>query len=490
MSDPLSRVKWTAEALPTGLSSTEVFRALARYHKLTSMKPVTPAQVEQLNAMRAEALDEALTELRKLTQATSNLAQLGVLAKYTSLCEKRNPRANWAKASTLSRSLQPASLGKLSPFSHRIALDAAKVRAGLTGSARSLAPEYWLEKLDPQHHSWRQGELGALFKKWKDDKSTPLGLWAWLEINGSDAAKQLQEKVIYLAPDKRWENAYTTDAEGLLRKRPTQAGVPGALLWTKQSNVKRMRTDGLQFYHSQLWAFVVSPGGGFYVHHHEADLFHHSSFLAGGRVLTAGMIGVSKGRIVYLSNKSGHYQPSPEDFHKGINAALKLNLTGLDLQGAVVDIFHGHDRYLAWADEWLAGGPSDYLARFQKLEGTEIHKSAWVLDRCKHLIEHEEAPTWLQMSPLARRLIWTAVQNSTVETETLDVRDKAGTVRRRTLRIGTLEWLAAKGQVPFKTITLFSTQGHNYYDVAVGSDREKELRARQYSEARGDVVDF
>lgn len=38
-------------------------------------------------------------------------------------------------------------------------------------------------------------------------------------------------------------------------------------------------------------------------------LLHHSSFLAGGPVAAAGMLGATDGRLTYLSNNSGHYSP-------------------------------------------------------------------------------------------------------------------------------------------------------------------------------------
>jgi hypothetical protein len=56
-------------------------------------------------------------------------------------------------------------------------------------------------------------------------------------------------------------------------------------------------------------AFVVSGNYKLYVHSHLSGRFHHSSFLAGGRVLAAGEISIIQGNLVAISRKSGHYQP-------------------------------------------------------------------------------------------------------------------------------------------------------------------------------------
>ena len=59
-------------------------------------------------------------------------------------------------------------------------------------------------------------------------------------------------------------------------------------------------------------AMVVMRDGkneGMYIHSHIKDRFHHSSIFAGEPVHFAGEIKVSQGRIEWISNKSGHYQP-------------------------------------------------------------------------------------------------------------------------------------------------------------------------------------
>lgn len=59
--------------------------------------------------------------------------------------------------------------------------------------------------------------------------------------------------------------------------------------------------------------YVMSREGNLHVSSHSVGHRHHSSLLAGGAVSGAGELKVSKGRLVWISNKSGHY--CPDVFH-------------------------------------------------------------------------------------------------------------------------------------------------------------------------------
>ena len=59
--------------------------------------------------------------------------------------------------------------------------------------------------------------------------------------------------------------------------------------------------------------FVMSPEGTLYASNFQRmGAFHHSSFLAGGPVLAAGELEVDNGRLILVSDSSGHYQPAQE----------------------------------------------------------------------------------------------------------------------------------------------------------------------------------
>ena len=67
------------------------------------------------------------------------------------------------------------------------------------------------------------------------------------------------------------------------------------------------------------WAiFVVDFDVSFYAGPHSVDEFHHSSFLAGDAVASAGEIAVDDGTVVGVTNKTGHYKAGPAELHRAL----------------------------------------------------------------------------------------------------------------------------------------------------------------------------
>ena len=58
--------------------------------------------------------------------------------------------------------------------------------------------------------------------------------------------------------------------------------------------------------------FVVALDGKLYVGKKQQGFLHHSSFLAGGPCICAGMISVTNGVVDWLMPHSGHYRPRAE----------------------------------------------------------------------------------------------------------------------------------------------------------------------------------
>ena len=418
MSDSVpSGGQWLSDTVgaSTGLVSMLIFKSLEIYRKATLIKPATAELKETNRQLRLSALTAVVEECIRLSKTTTSAAQIGVLYRYAGLCLKRSDsirdaKKHWATATSVFKPSYAAN-----PTAR------AAQRIGFTPKAKTLsAHDYWLEKLDPKHHSWRQPELMALFTQWEKDVQSPLNLWDWLEKNGTPAAAQLAERVVYMAPDRRWENCCTVDDKSLVHKLASSTGAVGDLLWTKRSNAVRVKP--MVFYNPSFWAYVISPGGGLYVHHHEADTFHHSSFLGGDRVLGAGMIGVSKGRIVYINNKSGHYTPTPEEFYKAIKA-LKLHHTDLNIDEAVVEVIKpGAKSWLAWGKEWLAAKGA--LAPFEgplTTSDTRTEKVGLVRSLCAAVVEAGQC--WADRTALERQNIMTTAQWTTpVELAFMDSR--------------------------------------------------------------------
>jgi hypothetical protein len=73
--------------------------------------------------------------------------------------------------------------------------------------------------------------------------------------------------------------------------------------------------------------FVMDELGTFYASTEQATgRFHHSSLLAGEPVAAAGEIGVVKGKIHLLSDKSGHYYPGSQFTDQALDALKKAGI--------------------------------------------------------------------------------------------------------------------------------------------------------------------
>jgi hypothetical protein len=88
--------------------------------------------------------------------------------------------------------------------------------------------------------------------------------------------------------------------------------------------------------------FVVGASGNIHMASHKIGLYHHSSLLAGQPVSMAGEMKVSGGKIVTMSNKSGHYSPTSQHFQHFLrtlegSVALDFNVTGFGVANGSAD---------------------------------------------------------------------------------------------------------------------------------------------------------
>ncbi len=80
--------------------------------------------------------------------------------------------------------------------------------------------------------------------------------------------------------------------------------------------------------------YSMDAAGNLYVSYdHAKGLFHHSSFLAGGPVACAGEMVIEDGRIIELTNMSGHYRPPPFTLDAVRERLVEM---GVDVEGMVV----------------------------------------------------------------------------------------------------------------------------------------------------------
>jgi hypothetical protein len=108
--------------------------------------------------------------------------------------------------------------------------------------------------------------------------------------------------------------------------------------------------------------FVWAPNGDIFIARHCSGKFHHSSFLSGGNVKCAGMIAIRQGKVVEMSNNSGHYKPRLEEFREFVNFLQAKGVTADDCYLSVMSLQHLGDGYM---------GPISNFARFGRGGGLE-----------------------------------------------------------------------------------------------------------------------
>jgi hypothetical protein len=86
--------------------------------------------------------------------------------------------------------------------------------------------------------------------------------------------------------------------------------------------------DAVEFASFNL--YVMDPAGHIYAFGQQRDgkELKHSSFLRGGPTMAAGTMRVKNGRILYITNQSGHYKPQMRQM---LNVLERLQSYGVDL---------------------------------------------------------------------------------------------------------------------------------------------------------------
>jgi hypothetical protein len=121
--------------------------------------------------------------------------------------------------------------------------------------------------------------------------------------------------------------------------------------------------------------FAVDAKNEIHMASHKIGKYHHSSLLAGANVALAGEMKVENGKLVYLSNKSGHYVPSAE--------SLVQLLHILEKDGVAMDfkIFDLSGKLSGTADQVLQGkseGKADNPALTYEVIKTNVVWTAFV----------------------------------------------------------------------------------------------------------------
>ncbi len=163
---------------------------------------------------------------------------------------------------------------------------------------------YQLECIDPKHRD--KTALNMKFEEWRnlESSSENNSFWQWLE--NTYPAFTMKQGVTYLNKDER--KAYKLK---VIDKYIFQGDSKIPYDTTKFSG----KLPGYA-------AYVMDKNGTIYIGEHKTGIMHHSSFLAGAPVISAGMIKVECGKVVEINHHSGHYIPKEENLN---NFLLKVD---------------------------------------------------------------------------------------------------------------------------------------------------------------------
>lgn len=149
--------------------------------------------------------------------------------------------------------------------------------------------------------------------------------WKELFSNGRESPYPPKE-------NKRVEIHYLDDSEKQCHK--VLFNKEGQLIWNTSAHTP-VKAD-----YSYIYMYVVDTKGDFYIKEklQTSDVydskqnnfitFHHSSFLSGAPVISAGYLKLRNKQLVYIDNTSGHYAPNKDHLK---NALWLLKKRGIDL---------------------------------------------------------------------------------------------------------------------------------------------------------------
>lgn len=131
-----------------------------------------------------------------------------------------------------------------------------------------------------------------------------------------------EERMVYLVHVKdgllKWANS----------KQPSEKGSQGPS-WRRGDCVSTGTVE--------KWIFAMDLADNLYVNKKVKGRFHHSCFLAGARVRSAGRIVIEDGVLKAISPTSGHYRPTVESVHYVL---VVLKLAGIDTSQVRIETAH------------------------------------------------------------------------------------------------------------------------------------------------------
>lgn len=165
-----------------------------------------------------------------------------------------------------------------------------------------LQHPYKMEAVLPQHP---MGDtLKLLENEWLTSKDT-MNFGDWLQANHPEI---LIEGVKYFSEEERQLTALSLNDHGVFMNGNTLYSTANERVGAGLDPQTRLIK-----YKEGFAMYVVGPDQTFHATSQVVFEKHHSSLLAGGAVIGAGECKIENGKLVMISNKSGHYKPSKEN---------------------------------------------------------------------------------------------------------------------------------------------------------------------------------
>ncbi|MGK2231227.1 MAG: hypothetical protein ACI92O_000385 [Colwellia sp.] len=198
------------------------------------------------------------------------------------------------------------------------------VRADM-GPGRSLNKGYQLERATSRHLP------GALTTRWLNSP-TQLSLNTWIDTVCEWEKEDEYRTVIVqqtVQPTVQVGVRYLSDREKKMFSIDINGGV------VKDSSGNMMHTGHYSSNAGSGWAiYVLGFDDRFYCGQHNTNKFHHSSFFSGAPVRAGGEIAINQGKIVGLTNKTGHYKARGVELNTVLNQFVQrgVNIDNIAVQ--------------------------------------------------------------------------------------------------------------------------------------------------------------
>lgn len=295
------------------------------------------AKAESINIAYENAVAEQANEKPKLTPEF--IQGLNLKNPYggfrPAVAAQGNSYGGWSSAS------QPASSAvQSSPSVASVPAQPVTPPDPLEGARDEIALSMTRYKKEKNHPLHRMGDLIEDFERYHQKHCIAEPYTDWVSDISYFEALQVLRKIRPRATSWELSHNATAFVKGVQYLSVENRGSysvefrDGMIYWKGSP----LDTANLETHFSGLgWAmWVQSPDDVFYTNSHVKGRTHHSSFLSGEAVHGAGEWLVKDGRLLMITAKSGHYQPTMPEFYRSL---MTLQTQGASLRDTDVVIY-------------------------------------------------------------------------------------------------------------------------------------------------------